>query len=324
MKKIFTNKIVVALVAMLCCALWGSAFPVIKIGYKFFNISGVDTASQILFAGVRFLIAGFLTILLGSIFADKFIVIKKKENFKKIGILAIFQTILQYVFFYVGLAHTTGTKSSVLDSTSVFFAVLISCLIFKMEKLSVNKIIGCIIGFAGVVLINITPGVSLGSFKFNGEGFIIISALSYAFSSVLVSNYSKDESPVALSGYQFMLGGGVMIIAGLLFGGHLKFSSLPSYAVVMYLALLSACAYTLWGILLKYNKVSQVSIYGFMTPVFGFLLSSIVLRETLSQQKWITALALILVCLGIFTVNLSGEKFKKILYKNKKDNKEKE
>ena len=181
MKKIFTNKIVVALVAMLCCALWGSAFPVIKIGYKFFNISGVDTASQILFAGVRFLIAGFLTILLGSIFADKFIVIKKKENFKKIGILAIFQTILQYVFFYVGLAHTTGTKSSVLDSTSVFFAVLISCLIFKMEKLSVNKIIGCIIGFAGVVLINITPGVSLGSFKFNGEGFIIISALSYAF-----------------------------------------------------------------------------------------------------------------------------------------------
>lgn len=48
MKKIFTNKIVVALVAMLCCALWGSAFPVIKIGYKFFNISGVDTASQIL------------------------------------------------------------------------------------------------------------------------------------------------------------------------------------------------------------------------------------------------------------------------------------
>ena len=312
MKKIFTNKIVVALVAMLCCALWGSAFPVIKIGYKFFNISGVDTASQILFAGVRFLIAGFLTILLGSIFADKFIVIKKKQNFKKIGILAIFQTILQYVFFYVGLAHTTGTKSSILDSTSVFFAVLISCLIFKMEKLSVNKIIGCIIGFAGVVLINITPGVSLGSFKFNGEGFIIISALSYAFSSVLVSNYSKDESPVALSGYQFM------------FGGRLKFSSLPSYAVVMYLALLSACAYTLWGILLKYNKVSQVSIYGFMTPVFGFLLSSIVLRETLSQQKWITALALILVCLGIFTVNLSGEKFKKILYKNKKDNKEKE
>ena len=56
MKKIFTNKIVVALVAMLCCALWGSAFPVIKIGYKFFNISGVDTASQILFAGVRLLL----------------------------------------------------------------------------------------------------------------------------------------------------------------------------------------------------------------------------------------------------------------------------
>ena len=80
MKKIFTKKINVALAAMLCCALWGSAFPVIKIGYNFLNIAGSDTSSQILFAGIRFFLAGFFTILLGSIFADKFIVIKKKGN----------------------------------------------------------------------------------------------------------------------------------------------------------------------------------------------------------------------------------------------------
>ena len=217
MKKIFTKKINVALAAMLCCALWGSAFPVIKIGYNFLNIAGSDTSSQILFAGVRFFLAGFFTILLGSIFADKFIVIKKKENWKNVAVLAVFQTVMQYVFFYIGLAHTTGSKSSILDSTSVFFAVLISCLIFKQEKLTINKIIGCIIGFVGVVLINITSGSQVGSFAFNGEGFIILSALSYAFSSVLVSRYSKSESPVALSGYQFMLGGAVMILAGLIF-----------------------------------------------------------------------------------------------------------
>lgn len=111
MKKIFTNKICVALIAMLCCALWGSAFPIIKIGYNLLSIASLDSASQILFAGVRFLFAGVLTILLGSLFADKLIVIKQKSNFKMVAILALFQTVLQYIFFYVGLAHTTGTKA---------------------------------------------------------------------------------------------------------------------------------------------------------------------------------------------------------------------
>lgn len=305
MKKIFTNKICVALIAMLCCALWGSAFPVIKIGYNLMSIASLDTASQILFAGVRFLLAGVLTILLGSLFADKFIMIKQKSNFKMVLILALFQTVLQYVFFYVGLAHTTGTKSSILDSTSVFFAVIISCLIFKQEKLSINKIIGCIVGFAGVILINIVPGSSASGFAFNGEGFIVLSALSYAFSSVLVSRFSKSENPVALSGYQFMLGGAVMIVSGLIFGGRLRINSIGCVMIIVYLALLSACAYTLWGVLLKYNDVSKVSVFGFMTPVFGFLLSSLILKEHMNQSVLMSIISLVLVCVGILFVNVN-------------------
>lgn len=305
MKKIFTNKICVALIAMLCCALWGSAFPVIKIGYNLMSIASLDTASQILFAGVRFLFAGILTVLLASLFADKLIVIKQKSNFKMVAILALFQTVLQYIFFYVGLAHTTGTKSSILDSTSVFFAVLISCLIFKQEKLSVNKILGCIVGFAGVILINITPNASISGFAFNGEGFIVLSALSYAFSSVLVSRFSKFENPAALSGYQFMLGGAVMIVGGLIFGGRLRITSFRCVMIILYLALLSACAYTLWGVLLKYNNVSKVSVFGFMTPVFGFLLSSLILKEHMNQSVLMSVISLVLVCLGILCVNVN-------------------
>ncbi len=305
MKKIFTNKICVALIAMLCCALWGSAFPVIKIGYNLMSIASLDTASQILFAGVRFLFAGILTVLLASLFADKLIVIKQKSNFKMVAILALFQTVLQYIFFYVGLAHTTGTKSSILDSTSVFFAVLISCLIFKQEKLSVNKILGCIVGFAGVILINITPNESISGFAFNGEGFIVLSALSYAFSSVLVSRFSKFENPAALSGYQFMLGGAVMIVGGLIFGGRLRITSFRCVMIILYLALLSACAYTLWGVLLKYNDVSKVSVFGFMTPVFGFLLSSLILKEHMNQSVLMSVISLVLVCLGILCVNVN-------------------
>ena len=59
--------------AMLCCFLWGSAFPCIKIGYKLWEINSLDTASQILFAGMRFLLAGILAIVLGSMLERRFL-----------------------------------------------------------------------------------------------------------------------------------------------------------------------------------------------------------------------------------------------------------
>ena len=53
--------------ALLCCLLWGSAFPCIKIGYRLFEVDAADTASQILFAGCRFTLAGILAAGIGPI-----------------------------------------------------------------------------------------------------------------------------------------------------------------------------------------------------------------------------------------------------------------
>lgn len=137
-----------------------------------------------------------------------------------------------------------------------------------------------------------------------GEGFIILSALSYAVSSVLIKQYSRNDNPVALSGYQFILGGLVMIAVGLAGGGRLNFSSKKAFCIILYLALLSAVAYTLWGILLKYNPVSRVTVFGFMTPVFGCILSAVLLKESIGNNGIRIFSALILVSLGIIMVNL--------------------
>lgn len=64
---------VVCLLALVCCLLWGSAFPCIKIGYGLFGIAADDRASQILFAGLRFTLAGLLAILFGSLFNRRFL-----------------------------------------------------------------------------------------------------------------------------------------------------------------------------------------------------------------------------------------------------------
>ncbi len=305
LKQNIKNPALVCLIACFCCLLWGSAFPVIKIGYSLLAVDSSDYMSQILFAGIRFSLAGVLTIIIGSLMTKSVVQVKRKGLYK-IPVLALFQTILQYLFFYIGLAKTTGTKSSILDSTSTFFSVLIASIILKQEKLTLKKIVGCLLGFGGVIIVNLSGGGFDTSMTFIGEGFIILSALSYAVSSVMIKLYSIDDNPVALSGYQFMLGGIVMIAVGLIGGGQLHFNSIKSVVLILYLALVSAVAYTLWGILLKYNPVSRVTVFGFMTPVFGCILSAVLLNESLSNSGIKIFFALILVSVGIIIVNLKS------------------
>lgn len=292
--------------AFVCCFLWGSAFPSIKIGYRLFQISPSDTATQILFAGLRFTIAGLICILLGSMQSHT-LLRPTKTSIVPILKLSIMQTVAQYLFFYIGLAHTTGVKSSIVSSMTVFLSILIASLCYHTENLSSKKIIGCCIGFIGVVLINITGSSFDTNFSFYGEGFIFLSSVSSAFSSIYLKKYSQKENPVALSGNQFVFGGLIMILSGFIMGGHIDHFSIPAIFTLLYLALVSSVAYSLWGILLKYNPVSRVAIFGFMTPVFGVILSAIFLNESKQAFCFINLISLILVCLGIYIVNNQEE-----------------
>ena len=300
-EKIMTKTPVVWFGALLCCALWGSAFPCIKIGYDLFHIPSEAVASQILFAGYRFMLAGILAILLGSVLKKKWL-LPKKESLGNIVKLCMLQTVAQYLFFYIGLAKTTGVKASIIEGVSVFVAIFVASLIFHQEELTAKKLIGSMIGFAGVVLVNAAgSGVSMG-FRFTGEGFIFLSTVAYAFSSVCLKIYSEREDPIVLSGYQFALGGLIMVIVGLLMGGRLTEWNVRGVSMLLYLAAVSAVAYSLWGVLLKYNPVSKVSVFGFMNPVFGVILSAILLHEGESLGL-MSILSLLLVCAGIYIVN---------------------
>lgn len=301
-KEQFMKKtVVVWFGAMLCCALWGSAFPCIKLGYRMFAISSDAVGEQILFAGCRFTLAGILTILIGSILKRKFLAPQNKSGGKIIK-LAMTQTVAQYVFFYIGLANTTGVKASIIEGVSVFIAILVASLIFHQEPLTMRKIVGSVIGFLGVVLVNLTGGGMEQGFTLLGDGLVLLSTVAYAFSSVLLKRYSVKEDPVVLSGYQFAAGGIIMVLFGLATGARLTVITGAGMAMLVYLAMVSAVAYSLWGILLKYNPISKVAVFGFMNPVFGVILSAILLQESDSLGVMSVA-ALILVCIGIYIVN---------------------
>ncbi|MCI5751297.1 MAG: DMT family transporter [Oscillospiraceae bacterium] len=290
----------VILFAMICCLLWGSAFPCIKIGYEWCGAGG-NAPSKILFAGMRFTLAGIMAVIVCSIISKKPLIPKSGKTVAHIAILSIFQTILQYLFFYIGLSNTSGVKASVIEGANVFISLIVSCCIFKMEKFTVRKLMGSIIGFAGVVLINLGGGLD-AAFSLTGEGFILISTVAYAFSSVIMKRFSAEDDPMLLSGWQFIIGGLVMTAAGALTGGTVDISASKGVLMLIYLAFVSAAAYTLWAVLLKYNPVSRVSVFGFMNPVFGVILSAVLLKEY-GAFSLRGAIALILVCAGIYIVN---------------------
>ena len=91
------------------------------------------------------------------------------------------QTVIQYLFFYIGLAHTSGVKASIIEAVNVFVAIIVSGFIFHQENVTAMKMLGCLVGFAGVVLINMN-GMNF-QMSLSGEGAIFLSTVAYALSS---------------------------------------------------------------------------------------------------------------------------------------------
>ena len=299
-----TSPILLTALALLCCALWGSATPAIKTGYKLLSVSG--TPSIMLFAGIRFTLAGVLTVLIYSIARRRFL-FPKRENVGRVLTISAFQTVIQYIFFYIGLANTLGVKGTIESGSSAFFCILIASLIFRQENLTVKKIVACVLGFAGIIIVNLN-GLDL-TMNFFGDGFVIFSTISYAFSSVLMKKFSKHEDPVVISGYQFIVVGIFMVIVGLIAGGTVDFSDPMGLLLMGYLALLSAVAYAVWGVLLKYNPVSRVTIFSFTTPIFGTIFSLIFLADETAAVSPINLIAtLVLVSSGILLLNYQPAK----------------
>lgn len=302
-KKTFTNKKIVALIATLCCFLWGSAYPAVKNGYILFRISPADISSKLVFAGYRFILAGLILLTVAQLSGRKIFAITKDSAFK-IFILGLTQTMLQYIFFYVGLANTTGVKGAIMNSMGTFFSVILAHYLYKNDKLSTKKIIGCIIGFLGVMIANFSMELFNFSFNIVGEGFIIIAAFIFSASAIYGKKLTQNIDVILVTGYNLFMGGVMLACIGLASGGRVNNFTLGSSALLIYMAILSATAFSLWTLLLKYNKVGVVSIYNFLIPIFGVMLSSIFLGENILELKNIVAL--ILVCAGIWLVNKSN------------------
>lgn len=287
-----------AALAILCCILWGSAFPCVKTGYEWLGIA--SAGGQILFAGYRFFLAGVFTFLAGCAM-EKRILTMKRSSIPYIVRQGLLQTTVQYVFFYIGMAHTTGTKGSVINASNAFVSIIAAHFMLKDEKMTWKKAAGCVIGFLGVVIINLAPGAWGSGFSMKGEGMIAICTITYGITTIILKRISHMESPMTITAYQLLSGGLVLIFIGFVSGGHIGTFDAKSTGLLMYMALLSAAAFSIWTLLLKYNPVGKVAIFGCSIPIFGVFLSALILGEQVLSFKNLGAL--ICVSVGILIVN---------------------
>lgn len=302
--------------AVTATLLWGSAFPCVKVGYRWLGIEGKDTGSQMLFAGIRFLLAGLCVLSayqivrcfwkrkkpVASAIEGYSINGERKDfasNLKILILLAITQTFLQYFFYYVGLAHVTGTKGSIMNSLGTLLTVIFGMIYFR-TKPEAEKIVGVLLGLIGVMIVCFS-GIS-GGLSLAGEGALFLSAVFIAIGNIVNKKAATGMNPLLVTGFHLSVGGLMLLMIGVIMEGSLQITGVKTIFLMLYMVFISAAGFAIWSSLLKRYPVEEVAVFLFLTPVFGTILSGLVLGESLNH---IMLIALVCVCVGIALCNHS-------------------
>lgn len=284
--------------ALACCLLWGSAVPGVAVGYGLFGIPGGAAGGQMVFAGVRFALAG-ACILAGWSIRNRRLPRLGAHGTVDAAKLCLTWTVGQYTCYYLGLAHATGVSASLIQGLEVFTALVVGACVFHSEPLTARKVAGSLVGVGGLALFN--WGGAMG-FSLDGEGLLALATVFAAVASVLASRYSRRSDPVLLAGWQFVMGGAVLWAVGAALGGGLAPSGPAAWGVLAWLVVVSAVAYTVWSVLLATHPVSSVVVYSFTLPIFGVAVSLLTLGDQGHPLGVVALASIAVVCLGIWLV----------------------
>lgn len=295
----FRKPSVVILLAIVCILFWSSAASFIKVGYAAMEIDQNHIPSLLLFAGCRFAITGSMILWIFSFLQRKPMIPKSKREGKQILVLCFFETIMQYVPYYIGLTRTSGTTAAIIHGCNGFTTILVAAFLFRSEKMTTRKICGCALGICAVLLMNYS-GLRHGiKMTLGGEGLLVLAQMGYVIGVNLTKEYGKSSDPILLTGWQFILGGIVLAMTGKLLGGQLVLTNFKAAGILGYLSIYGAIAYALWSILLKFNEVSRIAVFNFLIPLFGIFFSVLMLQEASQAFDPATIGALALTFLGI-------------------------
>ena len=295
---IFQRPAWVAGLALTAAILWGWAYPLIKLGFGEFRITPDMTGSKMLFAGIRFCVSGLIILTVARATHRRFS-LSGRRDWWYVLLFSLLNTTFHYAFFYFGLSHSDGARAAILNSMGVFTVVILACVFFKSDRMTVRKAIGCVVGFLGILALNL-GGKDSGLFTWLGDGMIILNALCSAFASLMTRGLGRRVDVFVGTGYSLAIGGGLLILPALLMGGWLPNVTVAGVLILLMLIGISTIGFTLYNKLLTCNPVGKVAIFNSLIPVIGAVSSCICLAEPF---YWKYVLAGALAAGGIFIIN---------------------
>jgi len=254
--------------AIFSCLLWSTAFVGIKVGLRY--------STPFSFAGQRFMLAGLL---LMPFWWRQGIFSEVRKNLPLILKISFYQTFVLYGLFYVGITMVSGALAAIIIGAAPLVTGLLAHFCMDDEPITAPKLISLVLGVAGVVLISLSrqPWSSPQGLRvFGGIVLLLLSTIASGFGNVLVARDRGDLDPVLLNSSQIFVGGFFLFMVSLPLEGLPHFSlPLPYYGALLWLAVLSAVAFSLWFVLLKdpVVSVSRLNLWKFIIPVCGALLS---------------------------------------------------
>ena len=293
--------------AIITCLLWSTAYPLIKIGLQY--------STPLHFAGSRFILAG-LMILPFTLKPGEYIRMVK-ANMSLVIWVTVLQTLINYTLFYIGMEKVPGAIGAVIVGSQPFVTAIVSRILIREERFTRAKVMTIILGLAGIVL------VSAGRQKFNFSGpaelvgivFIFIANISTATSNVMISKNGKNMNPLVLSSFSLLIGGLIIFLFSFAVEDVPSKPDFPLnyWLVMIWLAFMSAFTFSKWYVLLKRPevKVSDLNLWKFIIPVFGAILSWIIVPG--ENPDWVTIIGMIIISLSlIYFFGITGRRERKV------------
>jgi len=263
---------------------WSASYPVIKIGLKEMSPLVLATLRQIVIVPIFVLL----------------LFVKKREitSFNQYTWLmligaAIFSIVLPNIFQNIGMQYTTASASSIIQSSSPIFTIFLA-IMFLREKLTSNKILGTTVAFIGTIML-VTGGKFDLSGQIYGNVLILLSAISYAISGVIVKKTLLKVSPLILVAIETMLGFIVLFTITISFEPiNILGLSFRAWIVILLLSIFpNFLAILIWYRLLKITELSKLINLVYLMPVITIFISYYLIGEIVNIQTIILAIVVI-------------------------------
>jgi drug/metabolite transporter (DMT)-like permease len=277
------------LVWLVLCLIWGSTWLFIKLG--------LEDLPPLTFAGIRFVIASLILLVLLRI--RKQSLPNTRRDWLLLAAVGVMAFSLNYGLLFWGEQYISSGLAALLQATAPAFGLVIAHFYLPEEKMTPAKIVGVLIGVVGVGVIFSSQLSVAGPKALAGSLALLLSAVFVAFSNVIVKAYCTHLEPTVLAAGQMMCGLVPLLLIGIpLEGNPLRFHWTPMAVVAMfYLAIVgSVIAFILYYWLMKNMAVTKTLLIALVTPVVAVILGMIVLKERL---EWRTLLGGAMIISGI-------------------------